>query len=130
MFQTKSSFRLLSTAALLVGLTSVTCFAQDIPARSDTSTAIASKPLPLSGSSAAAYQRYDAYREEAQQQIRQRVQFEIQQRVLREQWNQWIGYSPARPTVNASNLSNGFPHYYVPSRGQIVNSGMRRAWNW
>ncbi len=124
MFQSKYSFHLLS-AALLIGFSSVTCFAQD-----NAAPASESKRLPLSGSSTAAYQRYDAYREEAQQQIRQRVQFEARQRVLREEWNQWIGYSPARPTVNASNLSNGLPYYYVPSRGQIVTTGMGRSWYW
>ncbi|MEZ6151466.1 MAG: hypothetical protein R3C09_15215 [Pirellulaceae bacterium] len=130
MFQPKTSFRLLSAAALLIGFSSVTCFAQDHAFRDDAASVTESKRLPLSGSSAAAYQRYDTYREEAQQQIRQRVQFEARQRVLREEWNQWIGYSPARPTVNASNLSNGLPYYYVPSRGQIVTTGMGRSWYW
>lgn len=129
MFQPKySSFRLLTAAALLIGFSSVTCLAQDSTIRGESASATEGKRLPLTGQSAAAYQRYDAYREEAQQQIRQRVQFEARQRVLREEWNQWIGYSPARPTVNASNLSNGLPYYYVPSRGQIVNTGMGRSW--
>ena len=55
MFQPKTSFRLLSAAALLIGFSSVTCFAQEHAFRDDAE----SKRLPLSGSSAAAYQRYD-----------------------------------------------------------------------
>ena len=130
MFQPKYSIGLLTAAVLFIGFSSVTCFAQDNEVWGDAVPATASNRLPLTGSSAAAYQRYDAYREEAQQQIRQRVQFEARQRVLREEWNQWIGYSPARPTVNASNLSYGLPNYYNPARAQIVHTGTARTWYW
>ena len=131
MFQPKTSFHLIPAALLLIAFSSANCLAQENSAPDSAPPATPPvKRLPLSGSSAATYQSYDAYREVARQQIRERVQFEARQRVLREERNQWIGYSPARPTVNASNLSNGLPYYYVPSRGQIVTTGMGRAWYW
>lgn len=130
MLHPKYLLRLLSAVALLIGFSSTPCFAQDNAFQGAPAPAMQSGRLPLSGASAAAYQNYDAYREEARQQIRQRIQFEAQQRVLREEWNQWIGYSPARPTVNGSNLSNGLPYYYIPSRGQIVNNGLGRSGYW
>lgn len=125
MFRLRCSFGLLSAATLLACFTSLDCSAQDSVA----STA-QSKPLPLLSPSVTTYQRYDTYREAAQQQIRERVQFEARQRVLRAEWNEWIGYNPSRPTVNASYLSNGLQSYYVPARGQIVNNGMGRSWYW
>lgn len=58
------------------------------------------------------------------------ARFESDQRVLRLQWNQWIGYDPLRPTMNASYMSNGRQKYYIPSRSVIVSVGNSRAWYW
>lgn len=60
----------------------------------------------------------------------QRAKFAADQRALRTEWNNWIGYSPLRPDRNASYMSNGVQRYYIPSRGVIVSSGMSRAWYW
>ncbi len=86
--------------------------------------------LPLSSQSAAEYARYDSQRQDTRDLIRQRVQFEAQQRVLREQWYQWIGHSPARPSVNASYTSSAPQRYYLPSQGRIVTSGPARSLYW
>ncbi len=59
----------------------------------------------------------------------QRAKFAADQRMLRMEWNNWIGYSPLRPNVNASYMSQGMPNYYIYSRGVIVN-GNSRAWYW
>lgn len=115
----------LPAVALLVCFSSLAAHAQE-----DLDGASLRSPLPLSSQSVAEYARYESQRQETRELIRQRVQFEAQQRVLREQWYQWIGYSPARPTVNSSYMASGTPYYYIPSRGLIVNSGPARALYW
>jgi hypothetical protein len=60
----------------------------------------------------------------------QRAKFEADQRMLRMEWNNWIGYSPSRPNMNASYMSNGLQQYYIPSRGVIVSTGHSRSWYW
>ena len=60
----------------------------------------------------------------------QRARYAADQRMFRAEWNQWIGYEPLRPTVNASYMSNGVQRFYIPSRGVIVSTGVTRAWYW
>ncbi len=115
----------------LPAVTLLICFSpQAARGQESSSEPFFSSPLPLSSQAVAEYARYDVQRQETRELIRQRVQFEAQQRVLREQWYQWIGYSPSRPTVNSSYMSSGTPHYYVPRQGRVVNSGPARALYW
>lgn len=125
----------LPAVALLLCLSSLSAKAQENPAQENFAPknlggASYANSLPLSSRSAAEYARYDSQRQETRELIRQRVQFEAQQRVLREQWYQWIGYSPSRPTVNASYMSTSTQYYYIPTRGRIVSSGPARALYW
>ena len=60
----------------------------------------------------------------------QRAKFQADQIILRAEWYNWIGYSPLRPNVNGSYMSNGTPRYYIPSRGVIVSAGQARSWYW
>ncbi|MCR9293167.1 MAG: hypothetical protein NXI32_10640 [bacterium] len=60
----------------------------------------------------------------------QTARFESEQRILRMQWNKWIGYEPLRPTMNASYMSNGVQRYYIPARGVIVSPAYANAWYW
>jgi hypothetical protein len=60
----------------------------------------------------------------------QRARFESEQRALRMEWNNWIGYSPLRPNVNASYTSaSSYQNYYATERGVIMNTG-HRGWYW
>lgn len=60
----------------------------------------------------------------------QRARFVDQQRVMQMAFNRWIGYSPLRPNMNASYMSNGVQRYYIPSRGMIVSPSNVRTWYW
>lgn len=60
----------------------------------------------------------------------QTARFEAEQRVMRMQWNKWIGHDPARPSMNASYMSNGLHRYYIPQRSVIVTSMGPRVWYW
>ena len=109
----------------------LSCFSSlDVHAQETPSGTSYGNLMPLSSQSVAEYARYDSDRQETRELIRQRVQFEAQQRVLREQWYQWIGYSPARPSVNASYTSSTTQQYYIPSRGRIISSGPARSLYW
>lgn len=80
-------------------------------------------PLTQSPSTAASAPQQFTF---AQQQAR----FVAEQRMLRMEYNNWIGYSPLRPNMNASYMSSGYQHFYIPSRGVIVSSSPQRAWYW
>lgn len=58
------------------------------------------------------------------------ARYEAQQRVMRMQWNANIGYSPLRPNMNASWMSNGVQVFYIPSRSVFVSTNSARAWYW
>lgn len=58
------------------------------------------------------------------------ARYQAQQRVLRMEFNNWIGYSPLRPNMNASWMSNGVQQFYIPSRGVFVSAGPSRSWYW
>jgi hypothetical protein len=85
------------------------------------------EPMPLSNAASADYYQYQAPQFTIAQ---QRAWFEAQQRMYRQEWYNWIGYSPLRPTVNASLMSNGYQRYFVPSRGVMINTGATRSWYW
>lgn len=85
----------------------------------------AEEPLPLTQSPSVKYVTTQPL-SFAQQQAR----FEAEQRSMRLQWNNWIGYSPSRPNMNASYMSNGVQRYYIPSRALIVSAGYTRTWYW
>lgn len=114
----------------LAALALFTAISAGSAAAQEPSSAAGAKPLPLSSSSMSGYQNYDSYREAAKQQIRERARFEAQQRTLRHEWNESIGYAPNRPQVNGSYMSNGLQYYYIPSRGHIVSTGLARGWYW
>ncbi len=88
--------------------------------------ALGSSPMPLSSPSSAAY----VHESLGMSIIHRRAMFEAEQRMLRTEYNKWIGYNPARPSMNASYLSNSRQLYYIPSRGQFVNAGVARSWYW
>lgn len=60
----------------------------------------------------------------------QTARFQAEQRVLRMQWNKWIGHDPLRPTMNASYMSNGVQRYYLPNRSAIVSAYGGSYWYW
>ena len=82
------------------------------------------RPLPLSSSDTYAYLPKPLTI------AQQRAKFEADQRTLRMDFNNWIGYSPSRPNMNASYMSNGLQTFYIPSRGVIVTAGRTRSWYW
>ncbi|MCA9133477.1 MAG: hypothetical protein KDA45_09995 [Planctomycetales bacterium] len=86
----------------------------------------AAKALPLSSPSSFAYTTQPL----GMSIVQQRAMFEADQRMLRLEWNKWIGYSPSRPNTNASYMSNGLQRYYIPARGVIVGAGPSRSWYW
>lgn len=81
------------------------------------------KPLPLSNSPSVAQSKPLTF-------AQQNARFAAEQRMLRMEWNNWIGYSPLRPNMNASYMSNGFQRYYIPARASIVSGGTTRSWYW
>lgn len=82
--------------------------------------------MPLSSPSASAY----VHESLGMSLIHRRAMYEAEQRMLRTEFNKWIGYNPARPNMNASYLTNSKQLYYLPSRGQFVNVGVARPWYW
>lgn len=85
-----------------------------------------SRPMPLGSPSTAVYNQ-SAY---AWTIIHERARVEAHNRMMRTEFNKWIGHSPARPNINASYMSAGSPLYYMPARGQLVNAGVARSWYW
>ncbi len=83
------------------------------------------RPLPLSSSDSASDIAY-----QGPTVPQQRAMFAAEQRLLRMEYNNWIGYNPLRPNMNGSYMSNGVHRYYIPSRGVIVSAGNSRSWYW
>jgi hypothetical protein len=98
--------------------------AQSSAVAQENDEALATRPLPLSNSNS-----YD-YTPQPLTIVQQRAKFEADQRTLRMNWNNWIGYSPSRPNMNASYMSNGMQTFYIPSRGVIVTASRPRSWYW
>lgn len=84
------------------------------------------KPMPLGSPSTAVYNQ-SAY---AWTIIHERARVEAHNRMMRTEFNKWIGHSPARPNMNASYMSAGSPLFYMPASGQLVNAGVARSWYW
>lgn len=108
----------LATFLLAAGLT----FGQVVIAQQPTPN----NPLPLSRTPSSGYMLEPRPMSIPQQ----RAMFEADQRMLRMEWNKWIGYSPLRPNLNASYMSNGMQRYYIPSRGVIISAGNAYQWYW
>ncbi len=81
--------------------------------------------IPLSNTSSNSYES-----EPPLTYAQQVARFESEQRILRMQFNKWIGHEPLRPAMNANYMSNGMQRYYLPSRGWIVTPGNVRTWYW
>ncbi len=80
-------------------------------------------PLPVSNSASLSnYYQGPSLRQ-------QQAMYEAEQRMLRMEWNRSIGYSPLRPSVNASYMTYGYQSFYAPQRGIMVNTG-HRGWYW
>ncbi|QDV24011.1 hypothetical protein [Aureliella helgolandensis] len=87
--------------------------------------------IPLSNSPSVSLNPIPRYNESAALSYRQQqARFEHEQRTMRIEWNKWIGYSPARPTLNASNMAFGSQLFYIPARAAIVSAGNTRRWYW
>jgi len=111
---------LLTVALLWSGLQTKTAPAQEPRA------ATAGSPLPLSSPSSMSYNQTA----HAWSIIHERARIEAEGRLYRSEFNNAIGHLPARPNMNASYMSTGRPIYYIPARGQFVNTGMTRSWYW
>jgi hypothetical protein len=81
--------------------------------------------IPLSNISSTSYQA-----EPPLTYAQQTARFESDQRIMRMQFNKWIGYEPLRPAMNSSYMSNGLKRYYIPARGWIVTPGNVSTWYW
>ena len=82
-------------------------------------------PLPLSSTSS-----LSGYEGTVQQPLtiaQQRARYDADQRMLRMQWNKWIGYEPLRPSQpNALTNNEMNPYYMQPVRYRPVWS----VWNY
>lgn len=100
-------------------LLALACLAS--PIRGDDTT----KPLPLS--TTASVGSYEATIEKPLTIAQQRARFDADQRMMRMQWNKWIGYEPLRPSMpNALTNNEMNPHYLQPVRYRPVWS----VWNY
>jgi len=87
--------------------------------------AAADAPLPLSTNVSVG--RYDASVSKPLTIAQQRARFEADQRMLRMQWNKWIGYEPLRPAMPNPLTNNEMnPYYMQPTRIRPVWS----VWNY
>ncbi|MFN3189853.1 MAG: hypothetical protein ACE361_04965 [Aureliella sp.] len=110
--------RTLALALLLVLSNSMVTTAQE------NAPAETTPPLPLSNSPSTNYVSKPLTF------AQQTARFEAEQRILRLQWNKWIGHDPLRPTMNASYMSNGVHRFYIPQRAAIVSPSAMRSWYW
>ncbi|MGN6135492.1 MAG: hypothetical protein ACTHOU_13480 [Aureliella sp.] len=82
-------------------------------------------PLPLTSPSPLA--GYEAVAPRPLSIAQQRARYEADQRMLRMQWNKWIGYEPLRPSQpNALTNNEMNPYYMQPVRYRPVWS----VWNY
>lgn len=96
------------------------------PARADDP----SQPLPLSATTSVG--NYDAMVSKPLTIAQQRARYDADQRMMRMQWNKWIGYEPARPSLpNALTNNEMNPYFQQPVRYRPVWSVMNygsRIW--
>jgi hypothetical protein len=110
MFQT-AMLRILPCLAGLLALFAGTARADDPPA--------ATAPLPLS--TTASLGNYEAAVSKPLTIAQQRARFEADQRMMRIQWNKWIGYEPHRPALHNALTNNEMnPYYMQPTRYRPV----------
>jgi hypothetical protein len=83
-----------------------------------------SQPLPMTKSPSAS--NYPKPLTFSQQQAR----YEAEQRTLRLEWYRWMGYTPSRPSLNASYQSYQPTFYYNGHRGILINANNPRHWYW
>ncbi|MCC6511685.1 MAG: hypothetical protein IT423_21475 [Pirellulaceae bacterium] len=77
------------------------------------------KPLPLT--TTASLGGYDATVPQPLTIAQQRARFDADQRMLRMQWNKWIGYEPLRPALPNAMMNNEMnPYYLQPVRYRPV----------
>ena len=82
-------------------------------------------PLPLS--SPASLGTYETAQSQPMTIAQQRARFEADQRMMRMQWNKWIGYEPLRPSQPNPMMNNEMnPNYLQPVRNRPVWS----VWNY
>ena len=82
-------------------------------------------PLPLS--SPASLGTYETAQSQPMTIAQQRARFEADQRIMRMQWNKWIGYEPLRPSQPNPMMNNEMnPNYLQPVRNRPVWS----VWNY
>ena len=111
-----------SLLAAMILMTAFVCLPQnEVKAQDGAERA----PLPITTSPSIARKRKAL-------EYRQAVaQYQQQQMISRMEWNKWIGYSPLRPQMNASYMSNGVQQYYLPSQGRFISAGYTaRTWYW
>ncbi len=95
-------------------------------ARADDPSASTSLPLTTSSS-------WDSYNGTVPQPLtiaQQRARYQADQRMMRMEWNKWIGYEPLRPSMPNAMMSNELNHHYMqPVRYRPVwgvwNNGSR-----
>jgi hypothetical protein len=76
-------------------------------------------PLPLS--SPTSLSGYEGTVQQPLTIAQQRARYEADQRMLRMQWNKWIGYEPLRPSQPNVLMNNEMnPHYMQPVRYRPV----------
>lgn len=85
-------------------------------------------PIPLS--TTLSLGGYDATVPQPLTIAQQRARFDADQRMLRMQWNKWIGYEPLRPSMpNAMMQNERNPYYLQPVRYRpvwgVLNYGSR-----
>lgn len=130
-----SSARLLSCLLLLTALAALPARADDpaapnaanpnASAPNISASATGAEPLPLSTNGAPG--RYDAGVSKPLTIAQQRARYEADQRMLRMQWNKWIGYEPLRPAMPNPLTNNEMnPYYMQPTRIRPVWS----VWNY
>ena len=123
----RNSLLAVCLVALALLVTSHTAHAQATVSPSDQQTIPYAPAAPLPPS----HPQAEAYAQFPQMTIAQRrARFQAEQQMLRQEWYNWMGYTPMRPTVNASYMASTARHYYLPSRGAIVNLGGSRVWYW
>lgn len=115
----------LATLFLIACAVFVTLQVGEVTAQENAS-ATPAQQMPLISPSASSYNKT----EKAWAILHERARIEADGRLLRSEFNKWVGHSPARPNMNASYLSNGSRLYYIPGRNQFVNAGAGRSWYW
>lgn len=85
-----------------------------------------SNPPPLPLSSPGSLGSYEVVAPQPFTMAQQRARYDADQRMLRMQWNKWIGYEPLRPSMPNPLTNNEMnPYYMQPVRYRPVWS----VWN-